>query len=76
MTSGRPAQLLKPHRVLASKLNSYADEASAFMRRRRHQRRSYIRIQYRDGDGVDLSLEEPAGVRIKTAAQALIKSSG
>lgn len=76
MTSWGPSPLLKPHRVLASKLNSYADEASAFMRRRRHQRRSYIRIQYRDGEGVDLPLEDPAGERIKTAAQALIESSG
>ncbi len=68
--------MLKPHRVLASKLNSYADEASAFMRRRRHQRRSYIRIQYRDGDGLDLPLEDPDGERIRAASQALIDRSG
>lgn len=68
--------MLKPHRVLASKLNSYADEASAFMRRRRHQRRSYIRIQFRDGDGIDLRLDDPAGERIKAASQSLIDRTG
>jgi hypothetical protein len=68
--------MLKPHRVLASKLNSYADEASAFMRRRRHERRSYIRIQFRDGNGLDLSLEDPAGKRIRAASQSLIDRAG
>lgn len=68
--------MLKPHRVLASKLNSYADEAGAFMRRRRHERRSYIRIQFRDGDGLDVALDDPAGKRIQAASQGLIDRAG
>ena len=63
--------MLKPHRVITEKLNSYAAEAQAFMRRRRHHRRPYIRIQYRDGDAVDLPLDSPEGAAVRVAAETL-----
>jgi len=65
--------MLKPHRVLAEKFSSYADEASAFMRRRRHHRRPFVRIQYRSGDGVDLSPDGPEAAAIMAAADELLK---
>jgi len=63
--------VLKPHRVLAGKISSYADEASAFIRRRRHHRRPYIRIQYRSGDAIELHPEESGSEQIMTAVTAV-----
>jgi len=68
--------MLKPHRVLARKVSSYADEASAFMRRRRHHRRPFVRIQYRSGDAVELHPEDPEAGRIMDAVSGLIEHSG
>jgi hypothetical protein len=68
--------MLKPHRVLAEKISSYADEASAFMRRRRHHRRPYIRIQFRSGDAVELHPEEPESEQIMAAVSGLVERSG
>ena len=65
--------MLKPHRVLAEKFNSYADEASAFMRRRRHHRRPFVRVQYRSGDGVDLPLDGDEADPILAAADELLR---
>jgi hypothetical protein len=64
--------VLKPHRMIADKVSSYADEASAFVRRRRHHRRSFIRIQQRSGDAVEISPEAPDSDRIMDAAGSLI----
>lgn len=68
--------MLKPHRVLARKVSSYADEASAFMRRRRHHRRPFVRIQYRSGDAVELHPEDPEARRIMDAVSGLLEHSG
>lgn len=67
--------MLKPHRVLARKVSSYADEASAFMRRRRHHRRPFVRIQYRSGDAVELHPEDPVAAPIMDAVSGLIEHS-
>jgi hypothetical protein len=67
--------MLKPHRVLAEKISSYADEASAFMRRRRHHRRPYIRIQYGDGNAIELHPEDPGSAGIMVAVSDLIERS-
>lgn len=67
--------MLKPHRVLIEKVSSYADEAAAFMRRRRFHRREFIRIQYQSGDAVDLEPGTPETERIGAAARTLIELS-
>lgn len=67
--------MLKPHRILADKISSYADEASAFMRRRRHHRRPYIRLQYRDGGATELHPEDPGSEEIMAAVSHLIACS-
>ncbi len=64
--------MLKPHRVLADKFSSYAEEASAFVRRRRHHRRPFVRIQYRSGDGVDLDPEGPEAAAVMDAVKDLL----
>lgn len=67
--------MLKPHRVITDRINSYAAEAQAFVRRRRHHRRPYVRIQFHDGDALDLPLESPEGALVTAAAEALIDSA-
>ena len=67
--------MLKPHRVLARKVSSYADEASAFVRRRRHHRRPFVRLQYRSGDAVELHPEDPEARQIMAAVAGLIEHS-
>jgi hypothetical protein len=47
----------KPHRVVLDRMSGYADEAAAFMRRRRHERRPFVRVYNGDGS----SIEHPAG---------------
>lgn len=67
--------MLKPHRLFADRLGSYADEARAFMRRRRHHRRPYVRIQYVGGDAVEISPDSAPGAAIRSAASSLIARS-
>ena len=67
--------MLKPHRVLIDKVSSYTEEASAFMRRRRHHRRAFIRIQFQSGDALDLIPGTPEAKRIDDAARTLIDLS-
>ena len=67
--------MVKPHRLLADRVGSYADEARAFMRRRRHHRRPYIRIQYVGGDAVEIPLDSAVGAAIGAAAASLIARS-
>ena len=39
----------KPHRILLDRVSVYADEAAAFMRRRRVSRRPFARLYYPHG---------------------------
>lgn len=65
--------MLKPHRVVLDKVNSYTDEAAAFMRRRRHQRREFVRIRFQSGAESDLPVEGAEARRIAEAARRLIE---
>jgi hypothetical protein len=67
--------VLKPHRLLADRIGSYADEARAFVRRRRHHRRPYIRVQYKGGDAVEVPPDSAPAEAIRAAAGALIARS-
>lgn len=64
--------LLKPHRIVLDKVNSYTDEAAAFMRRRRHHRREFVRIRFCGGAEVDLTADDEGTERISSAARRLI----
>ena len=67
--------MLKPHRLLADRIGSYAEEAKAFVRRRRHHRRPYIRVQYQGGDAVEVSPDSASAEAIRAAAGSLIARS-
>jgi hypothetical protein len=63
----------KPHRVVLDRVTGYADEAAAFMRRRRHERRPFARVYWGDGRGVDHPPGSDAGEALFEAAARLIE---
>lgn len=63
----------KPHRVLLDRVSSYADEAAAFMRRRRLTRRPFARLYYAGGRGVEHAVETDAGAPLFASAGRLIE---
>jgi transposase len=63
----------KPHRVVLDRVSGYADEASAFMRRRRHVRRPFARVYRADGSSVDHAAESETGAALIGAAGRLLE---
>jgi len=66
----------KPHRVLLDRVSGYADEAAAYMRRRRHLRKPFARVSYPGGRSVDYSSETPEGRELFLAAASAIDIAG
>ena len=66
----------KPHRVLLDRVSGYADEAAAYMRRRRIARRPFARLYYPNGRSADHAAESDAGAEIFLAAGRLIELAG
>ena len=62
----------KPHRVVLDRVTGYADEAAAFMRRRRHERRPFARVYWGDGRAVDHPADSDQGKSLFEAASRLI----
>ena len=62
----------KPHRVLVDRISGYADEAGAFVRRRRLTRRPFIRLYWPDGRSQDLATADQAEPLFE-AARSLIE---
>jgi len=62
----------KPHRVLLDRVSGYADEAAAYMRRRRIQRKPFARLYYRGGRAAELPADSTAGAELFVAAGAVI----
>lgn len=63
----------KPHRVVLDRVSGYADEAAAFMRRRRHERRPFARVYRADGSSVDHPGDSEAGEALFAAAERMIE---
>jgi hypothetical protein len=63
----------KPHRVLLDRVSGYADEAAAYLRRRRVARRPFARLYYPNGRGVDHAADSGAGPELFVAAGRLIE---
>jgi hypothetical protein len=63
----------KPHRFVLDRVSGYADEAAAFIRRRRHHRRPFARVYRRDGASVDHPAESDSGEALFAAAGELIE---
>jgi hypothetical protein len=66
----------KPHRLLLDRVSGYADEAAAYMRRRRHLRRPFARVQYRGGRLSAYESDTPSGKALFLAAAHAIEVAG
>jgi hypothetical protein len=66
----------KPHRVLLDRVSGYADEAAAYMRRRRASRRPFARLYHREGRAVDHASDSEAAGELFVAAGRLIEVAG
>jgi hypothetical protein len=66
----------KPHRILLDRVSGYADEAAAYMRRRRVARRPFARLYYPAGRASDHAGDSLAGAELFVAAGRLIEVAG
>ena len=65
----------KPHRILLDRVSGYADEAAAYMRRRRVSRRPFARLYY-PTDAAATTPATRAGAELFVAAGRLIEVAG
>jgi hypothetical protein len=63
----------KPHRVVLDRVSGYADEAGAFMRRRRLVRRPFARVYRADGSSVEHRSDSETGSALFAAGGRLIE---
>jgi hypothetical protein len=63
----------KPHRVLLERVSGYADEAAAYLRRRRHLRKPFARTYYAGGRSLAFPEDCDAGAALFEAANHLIE---
>lgn len=66
----------KPHRVLLERVSGYADEAAAFLRRRRHSRKPFARVYHPGGRCLSYTRESDRGRDLFEAAGRLIEVAG
>lgn len=66
----------KPHRILLDRVSGYADEAAAYVRRRRIARRPFARLYYASGRSTDQAGESAVGAELFVAAGRLIEVAG
>jgi hypothetical protein len=66
----------KPHRVLLDRVSGYADEAAAYMRRRRVSRQPFARLYYPGGRAGDHAGDSLIGSELFVAAGRLIEVAG
>lgn len=65
----------KPHRLLMDRVSGYADEAGAYLRRRRMTRKPFARVTYPGGRSAALEPETEAGRALFLAASKLIHTA-
>jgi hypothetical protein len=63
----------KPHRVLLDRVSGYADEAAAYLRRRRHLRKPFARTSYAGGRSTAFADDSDQGRALFEAASRLIE---
>jgi hypothetical protein len=66
----------KPHRLLFDRVSGYAEEAAAFIRRRRVDRRPFARLYYGGGHSADHATDSVCGGELFVAAGRLIEVAG
>jgi hypothetical protein len=62
----------KPHRVIIDRVSGYADEASAYLRRRRLTRQPFARIHAPGGRVVSLDADTPEGRELFLTASRVL----
>jgi hypothetical protein len=62
----------KPQRTILGRVSAYADEAAAYLRRRRTTRQPFARVHYTGGRSAACPPETEAGRRLFLAASNLI----
>lgn len=62
----------KPHRVILDRVAGYADEAAAYLRRRRMSRQPFARAYWPGGRGADFPPDTETGRTLFLAASRLI----
>lgn len=65
----------KPHRLVLDRMSGYADEAAAYVRRRRLTRKPFARVYVEGGGGATHSPETEAGRELFLAAARLIDTA-
>jgi hypothetical protein len=65
----------KPHRAILDRVTGYADEASAYLRRRRLTRRPFARIYAPGGRGIACEADTEAGRELFLAASRVLDAS-
>jgi hypothetical protein len=66
----------KPHRLLLDRVSGYADEAAAYLRRRRHLRKPFARTYYAGGCSSAWPSDSAEGRALFLAASRLIEVAG
>jgi len=62
----------KPHRVILDRVAGYADEAAAYLRRRRMSRKPFARVHWAGGRSADFPPETEEGRALFIASARLI----
>lgn len=66
----------KPHRLLLDRVTGYADEASAYLRRRRIRQKPFARVHWPGGESKAFDAETEEGRELFRAAAHLIDVAG
>ncbi len=66
----------KPHRILLDRVSGYADEAAAYMRRRKIARQPFARLYYAEGRADEAGIDSAAGIAMFDAAAELVELAG
>jgi hypothetical protein len=66
----------KPHRVLLDRVSGYADEAAAYMRRRRHLRKPFVRLYFMGGRAEAVPAETDESKALFLDAAQVIEIAG
>lgn len=66
----------KPHRLVLDRMSGYADEAAAYVRRRRLTRKPFARVYTEGGGGQAHQPETEEGRALFLAAASLIDTAG
>ena len=66
---------MKPHRLVIDRVSGYADEAAAYLRRRRLTRKPFARVYAEGGQGATYPPETEQGRALFLAAAQMIDAA-